>query len=248
MKNFYIGIDDTDVAGSPGTGYHARELAKLLEEKSDSTVTGITRHQLLVHPDIPYTSRNSSACLELEWKNDFPLDEFCMQYLRDIAPEGSDVGLCIIEKQQANGKLATWGVAAKTRVLKQQWAVELALESGAFLKGLTGTHDGIIGALAAVGLRSDGNDGRFIWLKGIKELRDLQEGIYKVGDLIQNYGITAVQEESGQQAKEKDKVLVGDWTRPVLLDHNPILLVENYNITTDYEWKTLSKDYIRKIS
>ena len=248
MNKVYIGIDDTDIVGSPGTGFHARKLAMLLEEKTGGTIAGITRHQLLVHPNIPYTSRNSSACLEIDLKNDFPLTDICEKYLSEIAPAGSDVGLCVSDTNKVNGSLSAWGHKAKTRVLMKQEALDLARESGVYLKGLTGTHDGVIGALAAVGLRHSGNDGRFIWLEGIKELRDLEEGIYQVEDLRHKLAIESVQTENGEKARDNNMVMVSEWTRPLLINHKPVLIVEKNNYKHDYEWKTLSKDYIRRIS
>jgi hypothetical protein len=56
-----IGIDDTDNLESRGTGYCVRQLANWLSEKNLVVPLGITRHQLLVDPRIPYTSHNSSA-------------------------------------------------------------------------------------------------------------------------------------------------------------------------------------------
>lgn len=54
-----VSIDDTDNLESRGTGEIASLLAKLLEEREWGKAQVITRHQLLVHPDIPYTSHNS---------------------------------------------------------------------------------------------------------------------------------------------------------------------------------------------
>lgn len=251
IMKVYIGIDDTDIAGSPGTGFHARELAKLLEEKSIGTVNGITRHQLLIHPDIPYTSRNSSACLELDCQthnNVQQVRDFCSQYLLRIAPEGSDIGLGIVETDKINGKLEEWGKQAKRIVLDQISARDLAKKSNVYLKGLTGTQGGVIGALAAIGLRSSGNDGRFIWLKGARELRDMDPGVYPVEELLSSYGISAVQTIKGEKAPMSNRVLVAQWTRPLLLNHKPVLIVEKITNRQDYEWKTLSKEHIHKIS
>jgi hypothetical protein len=47
-------------------------------------------------------------------------------------------------------------------VVRQQDARELAAEFGIFLEGLGGTNDGVIGALSAVGLAFEGNDGRVV--------------------------------------------------------------------------------------
>ena len=63
---YYIGIDDTDNLESRGTGHRARQLGTGLQNAGIARLISITRHQLLVHKDIPYTSHNSSACLLIE--------------------------------------------------------------------------------------------------------------------------------------------------------------------------------------
>ena len=62
--NIFIGIDDTDNLESRGTGRLARSIAADLGKTYD--LYGVTRHQLLVHPDIPYTSHNSAAVIHLD--------------------------------------------------------------------------------------------------------------------------------------------------------------------------------------
>lgn len=66
MTRWLIGLDDTDNLESRGTGFRARQMAEHLESsKCGLIATGITRHQLLVDPRIPYTSHNSSACISV---------------------------------------------------------------------------------------------------------------------------------------------------------------------------------------
>ncbi|WP_041355139.1 hypothetical protein [Nitrosococcus halophilus] len=64
---YFIGIDDTDNRESRGTGYRARTLGAQLEEKGLAILEGVTRHQLLVSPAIPYTSHNSAACYSYQF-------------------------------------------------------------------------------------------------------------------------------------------------------------------------------------
>ncbi len=66
IMRLLIGIDDTDNKESRGTGYNSRQLASAIEANGLGRVHGITRHQLFIHPDIPYTSQNSSACLDVD--------------------------------------------------------------------------------------------------------------------------------------------------------------------------------------
>ena len=80
MNKWLIGIDDTDNLESRGTGHLARQLARLLESAiSGLRIGSITRHQLLVDPRIPYTSHNSSACVQAEF------DENCRADVISIA-------------------------------------------------------------------------------------------------------------------------------------------------------------------
>ena len=60
-----ICMDDTDSLDSPGTGEVLEELLARLAEEGLGRGSFITRHQLLVHPDIPYTSHNSSMCSQV---------------------------------------------------------------------------------------------------------------------------------------------------------------------------------------
>ena len=55
-------IDDTDNIESRGTGELASMLADDLENNGWGLCRPVTRHQMLIHPDIPYTSHNSSMC------------------------------------------------------------------------------------------------------------------------------------------------------------------------------------------
>ena len=56
-KKYLFGIDDTDNKFSRGTGFRARHLSSLINQELLGDVLSITRHQLYVHSDIPYTSQ-----------------------------------------------------------------------------------------------------------------------------------------------------------------------------------------------
>ena len=242
-----IGIDDTDNKESRGTGFKARQLAKQIEDAGLGKVKGITRHQLYVHKDIAYTSQNSSACLEVVSENLFELQRFCAQYLKDEAAIGSDAGLCIAEWDAVSEEIQKWGERAKKEVLNLKDAIEIAIKNAVYLEGFTGTLIGQIGALAAVGLRKEGNDGRFIWLQGTGELRDFDAGVFSVAELKKKAGIDRIESKEGYVIPDNERIKCEGWTRPVLLKNNSVLFVEKVNFA-DYEWKTSSKEYIRTIS
>ena len=88
MCRILIGIDDTDNLESRGTGFLARQLAGEIEKASAGIVEGISRHQLFVHDDIPYTSKNSAACLLVRDGKAGLLQSICRQYLLEKAAPG----------------------------------------------------------------------------------------------------------------------------------------------------------------
>jgi len=152
-----VGIDDTDNADSPGTNRLARALALEL-----GGCTRIVRHQLLVDPRIPYTSKNSAASLWFESGDAGRLVAAFRDGLRARCAPGSDPGLCVAEAVPA--ALREFGRVCRETVTTQAEARALARRQGVHLEGLGGTEDGVIGALAAVGLAATGDDGRVVHL------------------------------------------------------------------------------------
>jgi hypothetical protein len=244
----FIGIDDTDNKESRGTGFLARRLASLITTQGMRTVAGITRHQLLVDDRIPYTSQNSSACLDVEADNIMRIYKICSSFLIENVAEGSDAGLCIAPCELITNEIMDFGNRAQNEVLTQAEAAAIARENRVILEGYTGDRGGIIGALAAVGLRKGGNDGRFIWLRGKEELRDIEPGIYEVQDILNNFDIDLLECEGVRQETGKSTIYLGDWVRPVLKDNKVCLIVEKASKKEDYDWKVAAKEFIRSIS
>jgi len=242
---YLLGIDDTDTLETRGTGFHARQLAARVEEEKLGVVHGITRHQNYVHPDIPYTSQNSSACLLVESAKAESLRTFCRNFLLEIAPDGSDIGICMVKEVEVHAELVSWGQRAKREVLTKTEAREIAAKHAVYLEGLNGTHDGIIGALAAVGLRKYGDDGRFIWLKKKRELRELSCGFVDPAELRDNFGIQQILLKTGEVFSENEEIFVHEWFRPILKNNRITLIVEKHIDDGKHFWKTASKDYIR---
>lgn len=243
-----IGIDDTDNKDSRGTGYNARQLAAAIEAESLGKVSGISRHQLLVHPDIPYTSQNSSACLVVNSVHFQDLKEYCRSFMLEVGAIGSDVGLCIADMDNIPDEIINWGTDAKTIVLKKEDAIGKAEKHMIYLEGLTGTKDGMIGALAAVGLRAGGNDGRFIWLSADKNLRDIEHGQSTVKEIITEAGVDSVQSIDGEVIHEEERVNLNGWARPVLQDNQSVLYIEKVINSSSYEWKCTTKEFVKRIS
>lgn len=242
---YLIGIDDTDNLDSRGTGHKARRLGALLAERGLTSVEGVTRHQLLVDPRIPYTSHNSSACIAVSAEDDYiaPLVDCCREYLLAESAEGSDAGLCLGLASAATEMVQQFGRMAKTEVLTREAAEATASANGLLLEGLTGTGGGVIGALAAVGLRAFGTDGRFLWLPGLREL----SGVHTVERLRQCAHIDEVRALDGGRADGSHTVDVGSWPRPILASGRAVLLVEeNRQDEPNSNWCVAAKEIIKR--
>jgi hypothetical protein len=102
-----LAIDDTDNAESIGTGRLARMLAEHLQQAGRLGEPSVTRHQLLLHPDIPYTSHNSSACIEGTAPPEAAAEllECARSFLTDHFHAGANPGLCVCRADAVPGAL-----------------------------------------------------------------------------------------------------------------------------------------------
>jgi tRNA(Ile2) C34 agmatinyltransferase TiaS len=242
--NILIAIDDTDNHQSRGTGYRARQLAELISSNGLAQVNGITRHQLLVHEDIPYTSHNSSACISVKVGKLEKIIYICRTFLRAESAIGSDAGLCVAPEDLVTEEVMQWGWRAKKEVLTMKEAIDLAERSYIYLEGLTGTHGGIIGSLAAVGLVKAGNDGRYLWIQGMRKYM----GVMKTKEVLKKTGIDQIQSVDGNILENGARIMMPDWWRPILKDHKAVLMVEPNTDNELYEYKVISKGHLKKLS
>jgi len=216
-----IGIDDTDIPNTRGTGRLARMLAERLREK-DIRCVGVTRHQLLVHPDVPYTSHNSSACIGVENRlGDFK-DTFSLvcDYVAANSPEGSDPGVCAARADAVGAGTREFGRRAQVEVVRLAEAESIGSSEGYLHAGLGGTRDGMIGSLAAVGLRASGDDGRFIELGRIREITGKAQA-----RMFLDAGIHGVEDIDGAEVGLEDWIETLDWVRPRLKGGCAVLMV-----------------------
>lgn len=238
----YIGVDDTDIlGGSIGTGRVARDLAEYLEKSGLGRTIGVIRHQLLVDPRIHYTSHNSSKCIEFEAEENLSnLHQAGMRYLKEHFQQGSDPGLCTCASNQATEELVEYGQLAQRALLFKAQAVSLARKLGILLTELGGTGEGIIGALASVGLRAGGNDGRYVQLRGIREIK----GQVSVGEILKTTAITAIVDEEGNQVGSKEIIDSHDWIKPSVINGKPVLRIRVSNIGSAARiWETIEQKH-----
>lgn len=134
--------------------------------------------------------------------------------------EGSDPGLAISSTEQITPAAVAFGQDAKTMIVTQQRALNVARNCGIYVEGLGGTNGGIIGAIAGVSLASLGNDGRFL-LKG--KNRELT-GLRSVSEII-DAGIDQILTLQGE-AVNNGKVRIPKNATPSFIHGKVVLFVE----------------------
>lgn len=241
-----VAIDDTDNSVSRGTGELASIISGAISANAWGTPGFITRHQLLVHPDIPYTSHNSTMCfpIELQPNSLAQVISFACDFLERECADGSDPGLCVAVPAQVDSvaELVAFGRKAKQEVIQKQEALDLARRLGVHLSEHGGTGHGVIGALAGVGLRLWGNDGR---MRG--SLSAVEPGrILSVRELMDQPDVDLVRSPDGDCPAEDDLVLIGDKPKTVLLENASVLLVRAAEAGSGKAgWETLPRKLLR---
>jgi hypothetical protein len=210
-----IAIDDTDNLDSVGTGKLARWLAEALEAGGLIEGPSTTRHQLLVHPDIPYTSHNSSACTRASGAPDAgeKILDAARSFLVEHFHDGANPGLCVCRADEVPTPLVriAWRAQREVLALADFDATIADMHAlGVWSSGPTG--QGRLGACAGVALRSTGEDGRFIGLAGIRDL----DGVLPVRDILSRSGVEAVETEDGRALLDGERVDTRGWVRPNL--------------------------------
>lgn len=235
-----VGIDDTDVAGSRGTNQLARQIVR--ELSGHWRCVRIVRHQLLDDPRVPCTTKNGSASIMLEWRRNpdrsremgtakqaetASLLDCCRSVMRSWFVEGSDPGLCLLSGN-CPAEIVGWGRKCQREFVAREDALAIASDTGLHLESLGGTEDGVIGALAAVGLASTENDGRIVQLG---EWPDDLSGSQTLSTL--NLRGVHVREYDTDRECTHGAVDVGKHLRPNLRNGAPVLFVESLDAASD---------------
>jgi len=218
----YVGIDDTDIVGSPGTNQLARKIVRRLGHVARRAI--VCRHQLFFDPRVPFTSGNGSASIQLPHGDDISPVELiaCVRdEMRGFFVEGSDPGLAVA--RTASADMIAFAARATTEVVDQSDARTIAARSECYLEGLGGTNQGIIGALAAVALAASGDHGRVVHL-GEWPWPDRFSGVQSVA-AIRDRGIADIQTATGE-AFVGDEIDVGKHLRPNWRSGRVVLFVE----------------------
>lgn len=239
----YLAIDDTDDIGTKGTGEIAEEIAGLIQEQGLGRTSMVTRHQLFVHESIPYTSHNSAMCFRIYSAEPNPeaIRALAIEHLLAESAPASDPGLALLNETDRSdwSALVAYGLNAKKRVLSKAMAYQLAEALGVQLSEHGGTGNGVIGALAAIGLRMTGSDGRY---KGRLKL-PAAEGLWPVRDIIEQTTASAVVDLTGYRLALDEQVYLSGKIKAVLLNHQQTLLVAKGD---DGQWRNAGRQELKE--
>lgn len=221
-----LSLDDTDNLTSRGTGRLARNIAAMIQPTYP--VYAVTRHQLYFHDAIPFTSHNSCAVIHIGAEGQEAVDtiwNIAQEAILGDFIEGSDPGIASADTRHIPPAVIAFGKDAKSRVCTQEEARKLATNSAIRLKGLGGTEDGVIGAMAGLGLALTGNDGRYLLLGRIRMLL----GPQPVHTLLAA-GINSIFTLDGREINEGTIMIQeGKSAKPCPVNGKAILFVEEHN-------------------
>lgn len=237
---YLIGVDDTDNSKSSGTAARVRRLAEWLQADRLADPYGITRHQLYAHKGISYTGHNTSVCLSLEAENVEAVWETARDFLALEAERKAHTGLSLSRWDSVSRDVMEFGRRAKTEAVSLEEAEAAALRSRVRLVPVHGEGTGMIGALAAIGLHREGNDGRFAWLPGLLEL----QGRHPIREILDSTRIDRVCAADGTELPVDTVVELGEGTWPLLRDGQATLLVEEKK----HGWYALDKAQVKSLS
>jgi len=219
MATILIGLDDPDNPTSRGTGHLARRLSGELAARGLGPL-GVTRHQFLTDERIPYTSHNSGACVAVEGGG-VAAAGFAFDFVAASAAAGSDPGVCVAEAGAVGPAAVAFGRDATRHVIEMDEALETARAAGLDLRPLGGTGLGVIGALASVALRAEGNEGRFIDLPGLRQLPPRVRLL-----ALARLGIRVEPRSGEEPARSDDTLETLGWVRPRLVGGEAVLPVK----------------------
>ena len=131
--------------------------------------------------------------------------------------DGSDPGLCVA--RTVPPEVTEFGQRAKIELVHQSEARSIADRCGCILRGLGGTQDGVICALAGIGLAATGEDGRFLLIGNARELH----GVQTVQAILAS-GIAQVRTADGQ-VLNKGLINTEGKLRPAFRGNRAVLVV-----------------------
>ncbi len=244
MKIF-VAIDDSRQLDGAKAGETASILTKFIAEKGWGKCAIPSRHRLFSHPDTGCkkhnTARSFSADIADEYLDDF-IDHACKLIIRNGSLD-SNAGLAVAvpELMKNPEDLIDYAYRAKEEVISKTEALEFGKQPGIYLLELSGSGQGIIGALAGAGLRITGNDGQF---RGKLHIGTGEDYIATVSEIVNKTYVEQVKNMDFENLGDEECVRMGEKVKVVLLDNKYTLMVFSTDIETP-KWQTSTTHMLR---
>jgi hypothetical protein len=117
-----------------------------------------------------------------------------------------------------------WGRLAQTELVEQPTALRLVAEANVYLEPLGGTGDGVIGALAAVGLLATWNSGRVIHSHRVRPGALDLRGTFSAQEILE-FGVDEIILIDDGARVQTGAIDLGKRLRPNMRDRKMVLYV-----------------------
>ncbi|HEX3012215.1 MAG TPA: hypothetical protein VHQ70_09330 [Syntrophomonadaceae bacterium] len=240
-----VAIDDSRQLDGAKAGNTASVLAGFIEENGWGQCTIPSRHRLYPNPATGCkkhnTARSFSADIEEQHLSQF-MDYAC-NLIKETGSPDSNAGLAIVipELIKNTDNLMDYAYKAKEELVSKDEALAFKEKPGIYLFELNGSGQGIIGALAAAGLRMTGNDGQF---RGKLHIGSGEDYIATAKEIIDNSYVEQVKNMDFENIDDNEYVRMGEKVKVVLLDDKYTLMV--FPTDTKYpRWQTSTTHMLR---
>jgi hypothetical protein len=232
-EKFTIGIDDTGYLDQHLTTKLMRSWLSQMVEQSLIHSEGITRHQLFESEKISSSYKNRSLAFTFNTSQSiFEIEDQLVDFIRTASSPHANPAIAILSRHSDSLHALAFGRRCKNELLKLSDSEQYASESNVLLRGLGGNRNGMIGALAAVGLRAGGGDGIFVHIDGLEGLK----GDQSAGDIRNNSALQHIVDiSSGEELDRDDMVKIDSYLRPNLINGGPtqyVQLIANSKVWT----------------
>ncbi|MEN6325898.1 MAG: hypothetical protein ABFD18_06795 [Syntrophomonas sp.] len=241
----YVALDDSRQLDGGKAGETASLMGKYIEARGWGRSTIPSRHRLYPHPETGCkkhnTARSLAADIDVQYLNEF-IDYAC-QLIISTGTGDSNAGLAIAvpELMENPDELIEYAYRVKEGLVSKDETLRLATQPGLYVFELNGTGKGIIGALAAVGLRMTGNDGQF---RGKLQVGTGEDYIASVKEIVDQTFVEQVKNMDFENISDLEYVRMGEKVKVVLLDNKYTLMV----FPTELEhpkWQTSTTHMLR---
>jgi hypothetical protein len=238
MIRYLLGVDDADSTKSQSTGDLICRLAESMQAEPLVEPLGVTRHVLVLNKHIRYTAHNSAICMVLDAGDMESVWEMARDFLSLESDRRCNAGLCMARLDAIPRDVMAWGRRAQVEQLTLEEAQEVAAKARIRTATIKGTGAGLIGALAAIGLHREGNDGRFLWLAGLHDLT----GHISVGDILEHSKLERICTLEGVEVPAGEVIAISEVPRALLKDGLATLFVEQRK----HRWCTVDKERLKR--